>query len=130
MALRSTFWAVLLLLAAGCGGDTDQTVEVQGRVFFRGKPVEGGTIVFAPDPARGGSGPLAQAEIQPDGRYRLMSGGKAGAVPGWHRVTVAPAGAAGSATRTLPARFSDPELSGQSHEVKPGKYNNIDLYLE
>jgi hypothetical protein len=123
-------WCLLLLLAAGCGGSADQTAEVQGRVFYQGKPLDGGTVVFAPDPSRGGSGPLATAEIQPDGRYQLKTGDKPGAVPGWHRVTVAPAGPAGAATRTLPAHFRDPDLSGQRYEVKPGQENTIDLNLD
>ena len=127
MRPRGTRWGLLLLLAAGCGGSGDQTAEVQGRVFFQGKPVEGGTVVFIPDPSRGGSGPLAVAEIQPDGRYHLKTGDKSGAICGWHRVTVAPAG---SPTRTLPARYRDPDLSGQCFEVKPGQENTIDLNLE
>jgi len=129
MRPRRFLWGLVLLLATGCG-ESDQTVEVQGRVFYLGKPLEGGTIVFAPDSSRGGSGELARAEIQPDGRYRLTTGDKTGAVAGWHRVTVAPAGPAGSASRILPPRFSDPELSGQCFEVKPGLANTIDLYLE
>ena len=130
MRPRGTMAGLLLLLAAGCGGDAEQTAEVQGRVYYQGKPLESGTVVFVPDPSRGGSGPLARAEIQADGRYRLRTGDKSGAVPGWHRVTVAPGGPAGSPTRTLPPRFSDPESSGQCHEVKPGQENTIDLHLE
>jgi hypothetical protein len=121
---------LLLLLAVGCGGSTDERAEVLGRVFYRGKPVEGGTVVFAPDASRGGSGPLASAEIQPDGRYRLTTGDKSGAVPCWHRVTIAPAGPAGTATPALPPRYRDPDLSGQCHEVKPGRENTIDLNLD
>jgi hypothetical protein len=124
-------WGVLLLLAAGCGGATDEeTVEVQGRVFYRGKPLAGGTIVFVPDESRGGAGPLARSEVGPDGRYRLRSGDRPGAVPGWHRITVAAAGAPGAASRALPPRYSDPELSGQCHEVKAGQQNTIDLHLD
>ncbi len=129
MGPRRSMWGLILLLAAGCG-ESDQTVEVQGYVYYQGKPLEGGTIVFAPDSARGGSGELARAEIQADGRYRLRTGDKIGAVVGWHRVSIASAGPAGAPSRTLPTRYSDPELSGQCVEVKPGKTNTIDLKLE
>ena len=130
MRPRGAWWGLLVLLAAGCRDQPEQTVEVRGCVHYQGKPLPGGTIVFAPDPGRGGSGSLARAEIQSDGRYRLRSGDKSGAVPGWHRVTIAPAGAPGSATRILPSRYSDPELSGQSFEVKLGQENVIDLHLD
>ena len=127
MRPRPILWGLLLLLTTGCGGDSDKPAAVQGRVYYLGKPLEGGTIVFTPDPARGGSGPLAVSVIQADGRYRLQSDEKDGAIPGWHRVTVAPAGAPPHA---LPPRFSDPELSGQCYEVKPGQENTIDLHLD
>ncbi len=130
MRPRLHLCGLLLVLATGCGGGTDQTAEVQGRVYYQGKPVEGGTIVFTPDPSRGGSGPLARSEIQADGRYQLRSGDTSGAVAGWHRVSVAPAGPPGSPGRLLPTRFSDPDLSGQCLEVKPGQQNNLDLYLD
>ena len=129
MRPRQSLWSLLLLLA-GCGGTTDQTAEVQGRVYYLGKPLEGGTIVFTPDPTRGGSGPLARSEIQADGRYQLRTEDKSGAVAGWHRISVAPAGPPGSLSRTLPARYRDPDLSGQCLEVKPGQDNNLDLYLD
>jgi hypothetical protein len=124
--------ALILLMAAGCGGgDTEPLSEVRGQVFFRGKPLEGGTIVFVPDPTRGGGGgPLARAEIQSDGRYRLSTGDRPGAVAGWHRVTVATAAPAGSTANALSDRYRDPETSGQCHEVKPGQENTIDLHLD
>src|SRR5438552_2308150 len=91
---RSLVWLAvlgLLTLSAGCSKRAPELVGVRGTVFYRGEPVRGGTVVFAPDPDRGGSGPLAIAEIQPDGTYVLRTDGENGAVPGWHRVTVSPA---------------------------------------
>jgi hypothetical protein len=128
----------VLVLLAGCGGGDDKLPQVQGRVFFRGTPLNGGTIVFTPDPDRGGHGPLAAGEIQPDGRYTLYTGQEPGAVPGWHKVTVAPAspiqppnnGAGVVPMAVLPRQYSHPERSGQVHEVKPGIGNNIDIYLD
>jgi hypothetical protein len=126
---------VLLLLSAGCSSDEPKLAPVQGQVFFQGVPLAGGTIVFTPDPERGGSGPLASAEIGPDGRYHLHTGDREGAVVGWHRVTVAPGGQPltppGQASAvTLPARYRDPERSGLHLEVKANQTNNVDIPLE
>src|SRR5262249_49470928 len=79
-----------LLVLAGCGSGQAKLPRVQGKVFFRGPPLPGGTIVFAPAPERGGGGALATSEIGPEGQYVLHPAGKPGVVPGWHRVTVAP----------------------------------------
>jgi hypothetical protein len=118
-------WAVVLL--AGCGRSEPELAPVQGQVFYHGQPLPGGTIVFTPDPARGGRGPLACAEIGADGRYALCTGGKKGAVPGWHQVSIAPLRRASAA---LPIHYRDPERSGQHVEVKPGRFNQCDLHLE
>src|SRR5262245_62732384 len=111
--------ALLLVAALGCGGGAEEKrAAVGGQVFYRGRPLAGGTIVFAPDPGHGARGPLAWGEVGPDGRYSLRTGEKPGAVVGWHRVTVAAPGPA-----ALPARYSDPERSGQCHEVRDAPSN-------
>jgi hypothetical protein len=125
----------LLLLPAGCGGGAPKLAPVRGQVFYRGQPLAGGTIVFTPDPERGGSGPLACGEIGGDGRYTLRTAEELGAVPGWHRVTVAPLAPAPGAPPvagplTLPRKYSDPEQSGQDCEVKAGLANVHDFHLE
>jgi hypothetical protein len=117
--------ALLGLLLAGCGRGETGLVPVSGRVFYRQRPLAGGTIVFTPDPERGGRGPQAMARIGPDGRYRLMTGDKAGAVAGWHRITVAPA-----REQALPSRYRDPELSGQRFEVRPSSPSECVLHLD
>ncbi len=113
-----------LLLASGCGGSPTALPHVQGRVYFRGKPLTGGTIVFTPDPQRGGSGPMAWAEIGPDGRFRLFTEGRVGAAPGWHRITIA------GKAEALPAHYRDPELSEQRFEVRPDRANLCELHLD
>jgi|SRR5579875_1294295 hypothetical protein len=127
---------VAALTVLGCGHDEALT-PVRGRVFFRGQPLPGGTIVFTPDAERGGHGPLAIGEIGPDGRYSLRSGDKLGAVPGWHRITIAPptlAAVPGQAVPPpaveLPRKYSDPEQSGLLREVRPGKSGEQDFYLK
>ena len=129
----SLAWCGLLaVLAAGCGRQDAPLAPVNGRVFYRGEPLAGGTIVFTPDPARGGSGPLACGEVGPDGRYVLRTGGRPGAVAGWHRITVAatPPPGGGPDALALPPRYSDPEQSGERREVQPDRVNTLDLHLE
>ena len=61
-----------------------------------------------------------------------------GTIPGWHRVTVlaiemtppAPGQPYGEPRSMLPARYSDPRLSGLLCEVKAGRDNAINLNLE
>jgi hypothetical protein len=123
---RIGLYGALLILTVGCDSDPVKPVSVQGRVFFHNEPLRGGTIVFTPDAERGNQGPMATAEIQADGRYTLRTGTEPGAVPGWHRVTIA----AGPDSRTLPRAYSDPNKSGQCREVKAGQANAFDFYLE
>lgn len=126
ISLRASGLLFLFLGLTGCGGTTEEMLaSVEGQVFYQGSPLAGGTICFTPDPDRGGHGPMAYAEIQPDGKFVLQTGERPGAVRGWHRVTVAPTGLV-----SLPRRYSDPERSGQAHEVKPGIINSIQIRLD
>ena len=120
-------WGLLLL--AGCGRSQPTLAPVQGQVFYNGQPLAGGTIVFTPDPERGGRGPQAWAEVAADGRFTLYTGRKKGAVVGWHRVTIAPLRRAAPAI-VLPTRYRDPELSGQRVEVRADRVNHCDLRLD
>jgi hypothetical protein len=129
----------LLLLAAGCGEDDLSLAPVRGRVFYKGAPLPGGSIVFAPDADKGGSGPLARGEIQPDGTYTLTTDGRPGAPAGWHRVTIvsvrAPSARATGAEfadvpSLLPRKYAAPDLSGLEGQVKPGADNVIDFHLD
>jgi hypothetical protein len=130
--------AGLLWSLAGCGAESDDLLPVQGKIFYRGVAVTHGTIVFTPDPTRGGNGPLARADIQPDGRYLLRTGERLGAGPGPYRVTVmALALTPGTEDDSpdgprllLPARYRDPELSGLSCQIEHGKDNSFDFYLD
>jgi hypothetical protein len=124
---------ILLALVAGCGDPKPVLAPVRGHVTFRGAPLTGGAIVFTPDPERGGNGPLACGRIDSEGGFVLVTGQDFGAVPGWHRVTfkaLTPDAPSAAPETLLPARFSNPETSGQSGEVKPGQGNVIDFRLE
>jgi hypothetical protein len=119
------WWGLLLLLGAGCGAREGERAPVHGQVFYQGRPLAGGTIVFTPDPERGGRGPLALGEIDGEGRYTLRTGDQPGAIPGWHRVTVA----AADAEVGLPRRYHDPDHSGLNRQVQAGQANVFDLRL-
>jgi hypothetical protein len=117
---------LVLVCLAGCGSEPAQHEAVQGRVFLHNEPLRGGTIVFTPDSERGNQGPMATGEIRSDGTYTLRTGEEAGAVIGWHRVTIAP----GPDCQPLPRKYSDPKLSDQSREVKGGQANVFDFHLD
>lgn len=122
-------WACVvagLILCAGCVAEV-KLAPVEGTVRYRGSPLPGGTIVFAPDAERGGRGGLAVAEIGLDGRFQLRSKGQLGCATGWHRVTVA---ASTSSGMSLPDRYRDPDLSGQSVEVHTDRANTVEILLD
>ncbi len=135
---RAAWAACLLLLSVGCGADVPTLIPVHGKVSYRGQPLTAGTLVFAPDPVRNGPGPLSRADIQPDGTYQLKSGDGLGAVAGWHRITViavvdTPAVPGQRFVRPrslLPEKYRDPELSGLTCEIKPGKENVVNFNLD
>lgn len=129
----------LLLLAAGCGQDDVEPAPVRGRVFYKGAPLTRGSIVFSPDPDKGGSGPLARGDVRPDGTYTLTCDGRPGAPPGWHRVTIVsvespaspPVGTAFADVRSaLPRKYAAPDQSGLDVLVKAGEDNVFDFRLE
>lgn len=138
MHCRSIAAILLTLLLLGCGGDGALS-PVHGKVFFQGKPLSRGTIVFTPDPARGGAGPQASADIQPDGTFSLHTASIEGAVPCWHRVTILalePPSTDPNAPKfiiprsLIPEKYRDPAQSGLAFEVLPGKTNGIHFNLE
>ncbi len=79
--------AIFAGLLCGCGSGeepTPETVPVQGKVTYQGKPVPKGTISFQPSDGR-----PAVGEIQSDGTYSLSTfGEKDGAILGAHKVMV------------------------------------------
>lgn len=80
-------WASLVLLV-GCGGSEFQLAPAKGKVTYKGKPLEFGTVIFIPE-----KGPAATGQIQSDGTFVLetgtQSGGvRKGAVVGKHKVEI------------------------------------------
>jgi hypothetical protein len=117
-----------LLSMAGCEIKPQALVPVAGRVTYAGAAVTRGVIVFAPDSEDGNHGACATGEIGLDGRYTLTTDGSPGAIPGWHRVTIA--GLDSSYGPRLPDRLRDPKLSKLRVEVVAGRENALDFKLE
>jgi hypothetical protein len=128
----------LLSMAAGCDS-AESLVPVRGKVSYQGTPLHTGIIVFTPDALRGTTGSLARGEIQPDGAYTLHTGDALGVTVGRHRVTIValdptPAVASGQSSliprSLLPDKYRDPDLSGLTCDVQPGRENSIDFNLD
>jgi hypothetical protein len=125
---------LVLLSCTSCGQQAKQREMVRGHVHYRGAALPGGTIVFTPDTDLGGDGPMAVAEIKPDGSYALKTGNAEGAASGPYRVTVASDAPltqdATKAAVVLPRKYSDPAQSGLKREVKAGEVNVINFDLD
>src|SRR5947209_3275257 len=85
---RMPLFLVPIILAAGCGRFSAPLTPVHGKVYYKGMPVGGGTVVFTPNASMGSAGPLARADTQADGTFVLKTGDLQGASPGWYRVSV------------------------------------------
>jgi hypothetical protein len=140
MTPKAALTAFLVVnLISGCESGTESLAPVRGKVSYKGAPLTAGTIVFTPDALRGTTGSMARAEIQPDGTYVLQTKSLPGAIAGWHRVTVMamesrpPSGADREVVMPrslLPEKYSDPELSGLSCQIRGGQENFINFDLD
>jgi hypothetical protein len=132
MSLRLPPALLLAVGIIGCSSNGDHLAPVKGKVTYKGAPLQGGTIVFIPDESRGTHGQMAMADIQADGTFTLKTNDTLGAVPGWHRVTVAwvVPGPAGRVRPLLPDKYSHPQQSGLAFEVHATKPNAFALDLE
>ena len=131
MSIRPALFGLVLagaLTTAGCQSDPPALAAVSGRVTYLGAPLSCGVIVFCPDGDAGCYGSCATGEIGANGRYVLKTDGATGAIPGWHRVTIAVLDAGFGAR--LPDRFRDPSSSNLRAEVRAGQANEIDFKLE
>lgn len=114
------------LLLTGCGDSHPNTIDVTGKVFHNGQPVDGANVVFTSD------GPLATGVTDAQGKFtlRTFSDGD-GAIAGAHRVTITknvsetstPDNPYPTVKNMLPARYAQPDSSGLTADVGADKEN-------
>jgi hypothetical protein len=129
---RGMLAAVAAALAAsggGCGSKSAPATPaaVRGSVFFQGRPLAGGTIVFTPHPDRGPPGPPAFAIIEPNGEYRLTAEGSNFLPAGWYRIALA---GPVEIDQAFPLALARPDRSGIEREVLPGKENVFEFAVD
>jgi len=86
-AVTVSAWNLIVLgslFLVGCGPSIERH-PISGNVTYDGKPVEYGTIFFAPDTSKGAAGPQGMAEIR-QGRYQTEA--EKGPVSGPHVVKI------------------------------------------
>ena len=102
--------AMLCLLVAGCGSDSD-LAKVKGKVTLNGQPLEGATVEF--QPTADGTAPSA-GKTDAKGRYELMyTFDVRGVIAGEHIVSI----------RTAGTCFDDQGNELEQKERVPAKYN-------
>ncbi len=128
----------LLSLAAGAGAVAVQggcspskpprEQTVCGRLTFQGRPVAGGTVVFTPDPERGGAGKPLRTATAADGTFTLRPAD--GPVPpGWYRVALAPP-PTDPTDPPSPPQLGRPDRSGLARQVTAGKDHVFEFAVE
>jgi len=141
-------WAILGLILgiAGCSQEPRPTMApVNGTVTLNGKPLTKGMVHFIPDNTKGSTGRMAVAHIQPDGRFdgAMCFKPKDGALVGFHKIVIdvrnitpdpPEPGKSPSAPpqppNLAPVRYSNPDTSGITAEVKAGVTNTFEFKLQ
>ena len=130
---RQTVFAYMLLVGVtccvGCGSKSSSMAAVRGKVRLDDKPLSNGFIVTLPTSGRGAKGTIRNGEFEL-GTFSTNDG----AVIGTHKVSISAnessqgAGPEAGAGKSLLAdRFSNPETSGLTIEVKAGEVNTPTL---
>ncbi len=99
---------------SGCGTEEmfnydAKPVNVSGKVTYRGYIVNGGWIVFSPDPDHNNTSDMVTAEIMSDGSFQVIDGKQHGLHPGNYRMTVSNHR---SQFGNLPKHYADSTNSG------------------
>jgi hypothetical protein len=84
-SLATMFVAFALMFTTGCGSSetTVKLVPTKGLVNYNGEPLKNAEVTFVPE-----NGPVATGTTGEDGRFLLTTGGRPGAPPGSHKVSV------------------------------------------
>ena len=79
---------------AGCGKEKSNLVPVEGTVMVGTNVLAmdshtKGTVVLYPDKAKGNASlEIPRGAIDSEGKFKILTGLKVGAAPGWYKVTV------------------------------------------
>lgn len=144
LAMRQgALWSVVALVLAtsfGCSGSHADLAPVSGVVRLDGNPVTSGRVTFWPESGRNASG-----AIHSDGTFVLGTYDDGdGASVGLHRIAITGVGQGApqrpnfdtdaTAQRPkpgdFPAKYTSPEASGLSYEVKADAENHVELNLK
>jgi hypothetical protein len=80
-AIRLGVLVAILGLTAGCSGSRPKTIQLSGKVTFKGQPVPAGYLSFLPDASQGGRGEVRVVQIK-DGVYDSSREKNPGLYPG------------------------------------------------
>ena len=139
--------AALFTSVVGCSGKKDEgpaRVKATGSVTYKGQPVEGASVVLAPEPP--GQHP-ATAVTDSSGQFALGTNEAGdGAVPGKYKVGVSknqvsssaapamgendysPEGIKTTTKSLLPAKYGNPNKSGLTAEIRDGEDNVLPAF--
>lgn len=135
MAQNAFVVFIIALLAAfpACGKAQKPLAPAAGKVLYRGKPLQFGSVIFVPK----GGGQIARGVIQADGTFKLSTGSEDGAAVGRHGVRIAcydknptPGGAQTASPddqesalgrSLIPQKYTRSQSSGLEADVKDGQ---------
>jgi hypothetical protein len=81
--------ALCYLAAGGCSGSGEKLYPVSGSVEVEGKPLTFGGVTYHPMAEKGNTTKHTPiSPIDSEGHYKLITGNRPGAPPGWYRVQV------------------------------------------
>jgi len=123
------FVSLALASLAGCGSSNEISglVPVGGTVTMDGKPLEGATISFVPEPKNDPSTPGSDITGS-GGSFKAMYRNRPGLAPGKYKVVINKAGGAADGKKLPDAIAKDPymaKLAGVNKEEAPPAYADV-----
>jgi hypothetical protein len=125
---RLLFLLPLVLVAAGCGSGESSLpalTDVEGVVLLGGQPLPFAKVQFNPTKPGLPANSVGIAVTDEAGRFKLMTAGKPGAIPGEHVVTVVegppPADARGPDSQDAQIKYQ----AGLKNRPIPGRYGAV-----
>ncbi len=141
--MRYVLPGIVCVALVGCGSGVSPTADVTGEVTLDGKPLETGVIIFETTGARPSTGKIENGKIVEVTTYKTGDGASVGqskvsitafkppeSVEVSHPGDEMPTDANYMVgTLLLPERYSNPESSGLTAEIKEGENNVVKFDL-